>query len=365
MKTWVSALMVVAGAGLAVQACTQSLDPSGSLGAALGVNDSGIAVGWTTTGSNGPRRAVAYRDRKVVALQLLPDDVASEALSIDDQGWSAGYARSAAGVTRAVLWGSTGAISAGALQTALTPTSPGSHLVAAATALSTTAQPFLLIVGNEYQNADFSGNARAWIYHPAIVARVYLPGPPGPCVPPVCTPFVRLLVNDVAAPGWAAGSVQLDAGGTDRPVRWEAANVFQYLPLPESKTAVVAGVATSVNARGDSVGYVDLYEPGTMRRVQPRKAVLWPADSPSPVVLESGANASYAAAINDTGTIVGWVAATNSSGEETHRAAVKWRGTESPVFLEALAPSSTSEASAVSNTGKIVGTKNGRAVQFE
>ncbi len=226
-------------------------------------------------------------------------------------------------------------------------------------------QRVLLVVGNEYQNADFSGDARAWFYHPVIVARVDLPGPPGPCAPPVCTPFVRLLVNDVAPPGWAAGSVQLDAGGTDRPVRWAALSEFQYLPLPQSETAVVAGVATGVNARGDSVGYVDLYEPGTMRRVQPRKAVLWPADSSSPVVLESGANASYAAAINDTGTIVGWVAATNSSGEETHRAAVKWTATESPVFLEALAPSSTSEALAVSNTGKIVGTKNGRAVQFE
>jgi uncharacterized membrane protein len=111
MKRTLSTLLIPIGATLAAQACTKQLDPTNAPGAALDVNDSGIAVGWSATTPAGSRSAISYAANGTRAsLGKLPDDVVTEARSIADDGTVVGSATSSAGQTRAVYWDSSGAI---------------------------------------------------------------------------------------------------------------------------------------------------------------------------------------------------------------------------------------------------------------
>jgi hypothetical protein len=171
--------------------------------------------------------------------------------------------------------------------------------------------------------------------------------------------------------GTAAGSVQkYDSSYNNlgkRAVRWDAGDTAatELGNLGTDANDITETYAYAINETGTIVGYAKKYDALT-HVLLGKRAVLWDADGTSATELGNlgtdvnGATTSYAYAINAADTVVGYAYKFDESGDYLGQCAVYWGTDGAAVDLNTLIDPDSGwtllSANAVSNTGWIAGT---------
>lgn len=185
-----------------------------------------------------------------------------------------------------------------------------------------------------------------------------------------------IAINDA---GTIVGSGEMFSGNTDlgtRAVRWNAGGtaITELGTISTRTGGFASSLASDINASGMTVGFGEKYNGNNDLGSRP---VRWSATSTVPVELgilgtsaSFGTSSGAANAINDLGTIVGYVNKYTGGGTG-QKTAVYWGADDQPVELATLLPANSgwlalNQAKSITNTGWITGVgrydPNGSAV---
>lgn len=316
----------------------------GSLGgegsSALGLNDSGVAVGWSTT-AGGQRHAFMYSNGLMTDLGTLVGGMASEAYAINDQGvvvGTSGINGLGAGfpeISQGFVWQQGKMSPVGALYCPCsfkvrygTSFLTGINAAGQAVGWSGTARGSLVVHGALWQAEalqDLGGGAGDW-----SISHIYAINDSGQ------------MAGDYAQDAGKLGSLVFDREAT----LWQSDGTRQSLGfLPGDTTSV----ALAINADGSTVGWSGSSDGSRAH------AVLWRGGSIRDLGVLPGYASSEALAINFRGQVVGWSG--SADGSLSH--AFLWLGGQM-LDLNGLVPDGSGwvlqQATGINMLGQIVGT---------
>ncbi|MCP3801322.1 hypothetical protein NLX83_18840 [Allokutzneria sp. A3M-2-11 16] len=325
----------VAEAGPTVTALAEL--PGGSGSGAWGVNNHGVAVGWSNTGTSA--HAVRWAENGAVTdLGTLPGDTGSRATAIAWDGTVVGRSSSPKGY-RAVRWSPDGAITELA-------SLPGTTYC---TAEAVDVHGFVAGHCSDDYSAS-TGRAVRWAPDGTVTELGKLPGD-------VASRALGISYEKVVV-GWSSRP-----DGSTRAVRWgEDGSVTELPSLPGGAQSDARGINN-----GAIAGRIWVYTPG---RGGVHHAVRWNADGtvtdlgalPGTSGAPSEARAVTAGGVHGAGTVVG--ESRNADGRYT---AAHWSANGAAVDLGALPNAGAGTitfATAVNAPGVVVGSSGGHAVRW-